>query len=159
MSPVSAGWPRFCAEEERVRVQTKTWSAPLVCEERNWVRLNVSGVVCLLILKSMKGVKKGGWKVSVAENGIRVNDQVCPRGVVHIKAISAVTALATWPDWLITKRCSNRNNNKCQSVWRVNNPPAAVVVFCLLLLSLLTFNDITARFHIFVVPPTMKMYL
>lgn len=39
--------------------------------------------------------EKGGWKVSVAENGIRVNDQVCPRGVVHIKAISAVTALTT----------------------------------------------------------------
>lgn len=42
-----------------------------------------------------EGGVKGGWKVSVAENGIRVNDQVCPRGVVHIKAISAVTALTT----------------------------------------------------------------
>lgn len=41
------------------------------------------------------GGEKGGWKVSAAENGIRVNDQVCPRGVVHIKAISAVTALIT----------------------------------------------------------------
>jgi len=41
----------------------------------------------------MKGEKKGGWKVSFAENGIRVNDQVGPRGVVHIKAISALTTL------------------------------------------------------------------
>lgn len=42
-----------------------------------------------------EGGEKGGWKVSVAENGIRVNDQVCPRWVVHIKTISAVAALTT----------------------------------------------------------------
>lgn len=42
-----------------------------------------------------EGSEIGGVKVSVAENGIRVNDQVCPRGAVHIKAISTVTALAT----------------------------------------------------------------
>lgn len=42
-----------------------------------------------------EGGREGGGEVSVAENGIRVNDQVCPRGVVHIKAISALTALTT----------------------------------------------------------------
>lgn len=74
-------------------------------------------------------VKREGWKVSVAENGIRVNDQVCPRGVVHIKPISTVTALTTWPDWLITKRCSNRNNNKCQLVQKENNYSARFLLF------------------------------
>lgn len=40
-----------------------------------------------------EGDKKGGVEgFSPAENGIRVNDQVSPRGIVHIKAISTVTA-------------------------------------------------------------------
>lgn len=57
----------------------------------------------------MQGGWKRGRKVPVAENGIRVNDQVSPRGAVHIKAISTVTALTAWLDWLITKLCSNNN--------------------------------------------------
>lgn len=69
---------------------------PLAGEEEDRVRLNVLGVVCLLILESMKGIKRGGAEgFSPAENGIRVNDQVVPRGVVHIKAISAATAFTT----------------------------------------------------------------
>lgn len=64
-----------------------------VGREGDRVSLNVLGVVCLLILESMKGIKREGAEgFSPAENGIRVNDQVGPTGVVHIKAISTVTA-------------------------------------------------------------------
>lgn len=67
---------------------------PFSLQEGTGVCLNVLGVVCLLILESMKRVRREGGG-SVAENGIRVNDQVGPRGAVHIKAIPAVTALTT----------------------------------------------------------------
>lgn len=114
--------------KRRSKFRQRLDPAPLVSWEGDRVCLNVLGVVCLLILESMKEQRReGGREVSLAENGIRVNDQVCPRGVVHIKAISAVTALTTWPDWLITKRCSNRNNNKCQSEWKDNGESALCV--------------------------------
>ena len=127
-----ADWD-YVRRKRRSGARQKPRSGPFGSRGREWSTANCPGSRLPLDFGINEGGVKGGRKVSVAENGIRVNDQVRPRGVVHIKAISAVTALTTWPDWLITKRCSNRNNNKCQSAWKENNYSAAFVVLLYLL--------------------------
>lgn len=85
----------------RVKVQTKDLIYPINFRGRGWVSINALGVLSLLIWESVKG--GGGVKgrredggreegFSMAENGIKLNDQVIPRGVVHITAIPAMTA-------------------------------------------------------------------
>lgn len=68
---------------------------PLVSKERRASLLKCHGSRLPLDFRITEGGEEEGWRVSVAENDISVNDQVCPRGVVYIKAISPVTAVTT----------------------------------------------------------------
>lgn len=51
---------------------------PLVSKERKVSVLKCLGSRLSLDFRITEGGEEEGWRVSVAENGISVNDQVCP---------------------------------------------------------------------------------